>query len=77
LDRARAYVASLDLETFHRESQRLSPYATGTIQHPNGSSVATLMPEDLAKHSCLSRDGCFPVFEYLVVVSRKFVIRPG
>ena len=68
------YVASLDVEAFHREPQRLSPYATGTIQHPNRLSVTTFMLEDSAKHRCLSDNACFPAFKYVVVVSSKFVV---
>jgi hypothetical protein len=75
VDGPRAYVATLDIETVHREAQRLSPYAARTIQHPNGVSVTTLVVENAAKHHCLSHNGCFPVLEYLVIVSSKFVVR--
>jgi len=77
LDRSDAYVTTCDIETFHREPQRLSSYAAGAIQHSNGSPVAALAVENAREHRRLSRNAGFPVLEYLVIVSGKLVVGLG
>jgi hypothetical protein len=77
LDRCDAYVATRDIEPFRRKPQRLSSYAAGAIQHPNGSFGTALAFKNAREHRRLSRNADFPVLEQLVIVSGQVVVGLG
>jgi hypothetical protein len=63
LDRCNTYVTTGDIESFHRESQRLSSNPAGAIEHPNGLPAAALAAENAREYRRLSRNAGFPVLE--------------